>query len=685
MVLGPIGAGSLGTLLVKIGADFNDLNKGLNKAANNVEKKSLQMAQATKIAKQAMLGLGIAVTVAAGFAIKAAIDFESAFAGVRKTVDATEKEFKELREELIRLSQEIPVSAVQLAKIQEIAGQLGIRGVASLTKFTDAVAKIAVTTNLTQEAAAIGFARIAAVIGEPIENIDQMASAVVDLGNKFEVNEAEIITFSQRIAGMGKVAKLTVDELFGIGAAFASVGIQAEAGGTAVNKVLLELQKQGKTGGEAFIEFVANLEEQGDKAAFVLEDLGFKQARTQRAFLSLAGAGGKLAEAMGIANVAFEENVALNEEAAKRFETTASQIQLTKNNITALNIEIGDKLLPLLQDLLISINHTIDGFDILFRILNRETALPSLEQSLVNQIELINQQIIAQQDLVGSILLTATEREEAEERLNLLIERRSELFEALLEVRSRVAEEAATIEQEKEDNITGIVTAGMEDRKKLIEELAKITTKRFSKLATDISGAFSNALSDLILNASTAKEAFQSLGEAIVKIIVDFIAQTIISATIGKALQAAATAAGVAQAVVLANAWAPAAALASLATAGGNAVPAAAGMTSVAALAQSIAALAGLGLQEGADIIPARLAPGEMVVPATFADAIRAGRLVLSGPGAMGGNGEVSRSVSFGDIEINVAGNLDEDTAPDIIEQIITQIGVQTETEGRGA
>ena len=120
-----------------------------------------------------------------------------------------------------------------------------------------------------------------------------------------------------------------------------------------------------------------------------------------------------------------------------------------------------------------------------------------------------------------------------------------------------------------------------------------------------------------------------------------------------------------------------------MATAGGNAPPAAAGMASVAGMAKAIAATAEVGLQEGTDKIPARLTPGEMVIPSTFAEAIREGRLVLSGPEGMdtpvGVGGE--RSIVFENIEINVAGDLDEEALPDIIEQI----GIQTENESRGA
>ena len=136
--------------------------------------------------------------------------------------------------------------------------------------------------------------------------------------------------------------------------------------------------------------------------------------------------------------------------------------------------------------------------------------------------------------------------------------------------------------------------------------------KKWEGLATTLEKNFGSALSGLISGTTSAKEAFAQLGKSIIKTIADFIAQEIIAATIGKALQAAATAAGIAQATILANAWAPAAALVSLATLGGNAAPAAAGMATVALLSKSLA----VPLAEGG------------IVPAT-----PGGRLALIGEG----------------------------------------------------
>ena len=346
------GFGKLGELVVTISTDLTNFNAGLKSAQTRLQQTRGAILQSSRQIGRSMTIMGAAMAGGLALTAKAAIDFESAFAGVRKTVDATEKEFQQLSDNFRQLSKEIPVTAVELSKIGEIAGQLGVRGVANLTKFTKNVAMIARTTNLTAEEASFAFARIASITQTPIDQIDKMASSVVALGNNFEVVETEITTFAQRIAASGKNAGLTTDEILGVSAAFASVGIQAEAGGTAVNNVLLELQKQGKSGIGALTEFINDLTASGDQAALKLEEMGFKSARLQRAFLSVAGAGGKLNKVLDLSKKAYEENTALQIEAAKRFETVASQLIILKGNITDVSITLGEILLPMIIEVI---------------------------------------------------------------------------------------------------------------------------------------------------------------------------------------------------------------------------------------------------------------------------------------------------------------------------------------------
>lgn len=359
-----------------------------------------------KVRDQATVALGglkkaaIGATAAlAGIALvtKQAIEFESSFAGVRKTVDASEAEFQQLSKNFRQLATQVPVNVNQLNKIAEMAGQLGVSGVENLTKFTDTVAKIAVTTNLSEEQAATSFARIANVMQAPINDIDRMASSVVALGNNFATTESEIVDFATRIAGSANLIGLTSDQVFGIAAAFSSVGIQAEAGGTAVQKIFIDLNKQGKKGIGAFQDFVKNLQDAGDGAVQVLEDLGFSDARLQRAFLSLAGAGGLLEESIRKSTEAFAENVALTDEANKRFETTESQMILLKNQMNELGIVLGSTILPAINDFIKALTPAI------IKISQWAEAHPKLTKFIIGSIAAISALIIVATTLTAVV------------------------------------------------------------------------------------------------------------------------------------------------------------------------------------------------------------------------------------------------------------------------------------------
>jgi len=315
-------------------------------------------------------------------AVSTAIDFESAWAGVTKTTDGLADEFGnltlsgyELQMGFRDLAKEIPISVNALMEIGEIGGQLGIQK-ENLLDFTEAVAALGETTNLSTEAAAMGLAQMANVMGTSQEEISNMASAIVYLGNNSATTERDILNFSQRIAGVGQIAGLTEGDIFGISAAFSSIGVSAEAGGTAVQKVILAMNTSVATGDEklqtfartagmtaeefetawredasgAFAQFVIGLGEEGDNAIGVLEELELKDQRLIQAFLSLSQNGELLTDSISGANQAFIENTALTDEANQRYRTTDSQIQILKNNVNDLAVEFGSALLPALND-----------------------------------------------------------------------------------------------------------------------------------------------------------------------------------------------------------------------------------------------------------------------------------------------------------------------------------------------
>jgi len=332
---------------------------------------------AMKVGATAAIAAGVAIAAIGVAAVKTAMSFESAFAGVRKTVELSEEDFAKLEQKFKDITATVPITFEEISKIGELAGQLGVEGVANIEKFTKTIADISVTTNLTAEQAATDFARIANIMQEPIDNVDRMGATVVELGNNFATTEMEITSFAERLAGAGKIVGLTTDEVFAIGAALSSVGVEAEAGGTAVQTALLLMNESVTSGNaalgvfastagmsadefskmwetdasQAFERFILGLGEQGDNASLILDEVGLGAVRTSRSFLSLSNAGDLISQTLGTASSAWEKNTALTIEANKRYETFASQVKILGNQLQLLIEPLGKQLIPVLLDL----------------------------------------------------------------------------------------------------------------------------------------------------------------------------------------------------------------------------------------------------------------------------------------------------------------------------------------------
>lgn len=328
---------------------------------------------------------------AGGAAIKSAIDFESAFAGVRKTVDATEKEFATLRASILAMSKQIPASANEIAGIAEAAGQLGIQN-QNIMSFTRVMADLGVATNMASDQAATALARLANITQMNQADFDRLGSTVVELGNNLATTEAEIVEMAQRLAGSAKQAGLAESEILGFAAALSSVGIEAQAGGTAFSKVFDQINLAVQTSSDeladfarvagmsseqfaaafsedaasavvAFVEGLGDMEQQGGSAIATLERMGITERRLRDALLRASGAGDLFRRSIETGNRAWAENVALSEEAAQRYQTVMSRLKILRNRITALAISVGDALMPAIEGAIDMVGRATSSFE----------------------------------------------------------------------------------------------------------------------------------------------------------------------------------------------------------------------------------------------------------------------------------------------------------------------------------
>lgn len=337
------------------------------------------------------LGITAPLLAVGTAATKSAIEFESAFTGVQKTVDATESEYAALSKGITEMSERMPQSASAIAGVMEAAGQLGVRGVQNLLDFTETMIMLGDATNLTSEEAAMSIAKVMNIFGTANEDVGRFGATIVDLGNNYATTEADIVSMTNRLAAGARIAKLTEAETLALAAAMSSVGIEAEAGGTAMTQTFNAIETAVAHGGkdletfakvagksatsfadmwenrpiealQAFIGGLGNLEENGGNAVLVLDKLGLSGIRQSNMLKSLALASDMLAETVDTANSAWNENVALTNEANKRYQTFESQIQTFRNTLSNVGREFGQIILPYLQQFLNWIKEGLQKF-----------------------------------------------------------------------------------------------------------------------------------------------------------------------------------------------------------------------------------------------------------------------------------------------------------------------------------
>ena len=334
--------------------------------------------------------------------VKIAADFESAFTGVRKTVEGTDEELASLREELMKIPLSTASSTEEVMAVAEAAGQLNVP-LDAIADFTKTIIMLGDSTNISSDEGATSIARFMNIVGTDLTKgtkpVDRFASSLVALGNQTATDEESILALAMRLASAGHLAGLSVPEILGLSAAMSSVGLTAEAGGTAMSTTMQLISKGVAKGGEDLDKFAAvagttaeefaktwrenpikalqellvgmsHLSEDGgaDLLQF-MEDVGWSGIRQSDTMRRLAFDYDGVSEAVRIANENFETNEeaidgtnAITEEASKRYEDLNSKLSEFKESVKQLAAAFGEEIIPLLKPFVDDLTELVKGF-----------------------------------------------------------------------------------------------------------------------------------------------------------------------------------------------------------------------------------------------------------------------------------------------------------------------------------
>lgn len=353
-----------------LASQLKDTGKGIKEVGENID----TITKPIQYASTALAAGGVA-------SAKFAIDFEDSFAGVKKTVDATPEQLAKIKQGIIDLSTTgidgrgaIPQTTTELNELAAAGGQLGISQ-ENIIDFTEVMAQMGSATNLVGEEGAATLARFQNVMGVGQNEIRNIGSAIVDLGNHSATTESEIAAMALRMGKYGSSVRMSAADVLGYSAALSSLGIEAQMGGSAIGRTWLSIETAVASGGEGLTKFAKysgksaeefkkqwNTDSSGafngllkglqsaENLTLALDDLGINNTQDIQAMMALVNGYDLVTESVNRSNTAYQENTALQEEFNAKNETTASKLANTKNNIVEAARSIGETMLPSIQD-----------------------------------------------------------------------------------------------------------------------------------------------------------------------------------------------------------------------------------------------------------------------------------------------------------------------------------------------
>lgn len=358
----------------KIHQTTMELNKRRDELdKNNESQKRFAKTQAAlqKGADFAKKGLVIAgaATAAMVVPVKLAIDYESSLADVKKVFNGTEAEFKSINTEILDMSTRLPMAAKDIAAIVAAGAQSGIAS-KELTTFAETAVKMGVAFDISAEQSGQSMAELRTAFRMSQDQVTTLADQINYLGNNTPAAAKGIMEIVQRIGPLGEVGGFAASSIAALGATLRGMGISEEIAATGIKNTMLALvagesatkgQKAAyKELGIDYAKVAKDMQKDANGTTLmVLKQIAKLDKYKQAAVLAdLFGKESLSAIAPLLTNMeALEKNLGLvadkskyagsmEQEYAARAATSANNIQLLKNSVSALGIDMGTVLLP---------------------------------------------------------------------------------------------------------------------------------------------------------------------------------------------------------------------------------------------------------------------------------------------------------------------------------------------------
>lgn len=355
--------------------------RSINGALNGLTKSSAGLAGTFgRIAALGGAYLGVTQGIAA--TAGAAMDFESAFADVRKVVDATDEQFENMRRTIRNMSNELPIAATDIAALFAAAGESGV-ATTDLKSFSEMAARVGIAFDLSAGQAGESLAKLKTQLGLTVPETGDLADAINHLSNNMASKAKDVTDYMLRVGALAEMGGFAKEQIAAIGSAMIAAGAQSETAGTAMQNVVKALtrgkfaKKEQKDAARALgldLPTIAKMMVKDAPKALktVLKAISKAPKEQQisilsqffgdeaKAFAPLIGNIGLLDQALDSVSDKSKYAGSAFREYVERSNTTANVLQILRNRFVNLGSSIGDSMLPYIKAAAIEIGEIFD-------------------------------------------------------------------------------------------------------------------------------------------------------------------------------------------------------------------------------------------------------------------------------------------------------------------------------------
>lgn len=297
--------------------------------------------------------------------------YETAFMPVERAMGLLSDETQGMLDQFIKLSQTIPLTVEELARIATLGAQMGI-GASGIVKFTETVSQFSAITGMTADTIAEKFGRIAQLTKLESDQMSNLGSSIAYAGVNAVATEPQILSLAEAIAAVSQRVGILPAEVIGLSTSLASLGVPAEQARGVFTRLFGKidravadggptLQKFAKTAGVSADEFknkwgeagqsydlirgiLQGVNASGKDLTKVFDSLGITETREVNTLTRMAKNLDVVDKSMSDATKAFASNIFLQQAFGKTAETVDSKMKLFQNSIQSFGAEIGQNL-----------------------------------------------------------------------------------------------------------------------------------------------------------------------------------------------------------------------------------------------------------------------------------------------------------------------------------------------------